>query len=110
MLRMPVGMGSGRRTQRMTSSRKISSAADVTDEALIWMCAALMMFGLVMVYSASIAFPESPKYSGYTSTHFLMRHAISMAVALGVGVFCFVDSDDRQRSVRCASLDPAQGV
>jgi len=90
MLRVPIGMGSGRRTQRMTSSRKISSAADVTDEALIWMCAALLMFGLVMVYSASIAFPESPKYSGYTSTHFLMRHAISMVVALGVGTFCFV--------------------
>jgi cell division protein FtsW len=74
----------------MSASRKISSAADVTDEALIWMCAALMLFGLVMVYSASIAFPDSPKYSGYTSTHFLMRHAIAMSVALGVGVFCFV--------------------
>jgi cell division protein FtsW len=35
----------------------------------------------VMVYSASIAMPENPKFSRYTHTHFLVRHSISIAVA-----------------------------
>ena len=30
------------------------------DQALIWVTLALMLFGIVMVYSASIALPDSP--------------------------------------------------
>lgn len=77
----------------LAADRRITprtSAGAQVDEALIWVAAALMLFGLVMVYSASIAFPESPKYSGYTSTHFLIRHAISMCIGLGLGALCFM--------------------
>ena len=35
-----------------------------------------MSIGLVMVYSASIAFAESEKIAGYRTTYFLMRHAV----------------------------------
>jgi cell division protein FtsW len=33
--------------------------------------------GLVMVYSASIALPDNPKFARYTAHHFLMRHAVA---------------------------------
>jgi cell division protein FtsW len=37
-----------------------------------------------MVYSASIALPDSPKYSAYTPYHFLVRHVAALATgALG---------------------------
>ena len=52
------------------------------DAALIWVAVALLAFGLVMVYSASIAMPDNPKFSRYTHTHFLLRHMVSLAVAM----------------------------
>ncbi len=51
------------------------------DMALVWVAVVLVAWGLVMVYSASIAMPENPKFSRYTHTHFLVRHSISIAVA-----------------------------
>ncbi|MGB7298385.1 MAG: putative lipid II flippase FtsW [Burkholderiaceae bacterium] len=71
-------------------ARRVSAAvSSPVDETLAWVIAAFVLFGLVMVYSASIAFPESPKYSGYASTHFLIRHAIAICIGLGVGALCF---------------------
>jgi cell division protein FtsW len=51
------------------------------DTALIWVVAALLALGLVMVYSASVALPDNPKFARYTPTHFLSRHALSLAIA-----------------------------
>jgi cell division protein FtsW len=51
------------------------------DQALIWVSLGLMLLGLVMVYSASVAMPDNPKFARYASTHFLSRHAVSMALA-----------------------------
>ncbi len=51
------------------------------DRALVWVTAALLLLGLVMVYSASIALPDNPRFARYSPTHFLVRHAF----ALGVG-------------------------
>ena len=81
---------SGLAVDRRVKPRSSSASASI-DEAMVWVVAALMLFGLVMVYSASIAFPESPKYSGYTSTHFLIRHAISMCIGLGQGITTVVE-------------------
>ena len=50
------------------------------DRALVWVVVALLMWGLVMVYSASIALPDNPKFSRYAPTHFLTRHAFSIVV------------------------------
>ena len=36
------------------------------DQPLVWVTLLLMLFGMVMVYSASIALPDSPKYAAYT--------------------------------------------
>ena len=59
------------------------------DQALLWATVALMVFGLVMVYSASIAMPDNPKFSRYTHTHFLMRHIVSLMVAFVAALIAF---------------------
>jgi len=51
------------------------------DQALVWVVVGLMLLGLVMVYSASVALPDNPKFARYSPTHFLSRHALSMAIA-----------------------------
>ena len=52
------------------------------DQALVWVVVALLALGLVMVYSASIALPDAPKFARYAPTHFVTRHALSIAIAV----------------------------
>ena len=59
------------------------------DELLVWVMIGLLMLGLVMVYSASIATAEANKFTGYQPTYFLFRHGIFVAVGLLFGVFAF---------------------
>lgn len=59
------------------------------DQALIWVSVALLALGLVMVYSASIAMPENPKFSRYSHTHFLVRHLVSLLVAFVAALVAF---------------------
>jgi cell division protein FtsW len=59
------------------------------DQPLVWVTILLMLFGMVMVYSASIALPDSPKYAGYKATHFLLRQATFIAISLAVGFAAF---------------------
>jgi cell division protein FtsW len=41
----------------------------------------LIALGLVMVYSASVALPDSPRFARYAPTHFLTRHVLSIVLA-----------------------------
>ena len=59
------------------------------DQVLAWVTIALLVWGLVMVYSASIAIPENPKFSRYSHNHFLVRHAASIAVAFVAALLAF---------------------
>ena len=59
------------------------------DGALVAVTLALLMWGLVMVYSASVAMPDNPKFARYAHTHFLTRHLISLVVAFVVAVLAF---------------------
>ncbi|HEX6708389.1 MAG TPA: putative lipid II flippase FtsW [Albitalea sp.] len=52
------------------------------DQALVWVVVALVALGLVMVYSASVALPDNPKFARYTPTFFLSRHAVSIVIAV----------------------------
>ena len=56
------------------------------DQALVWVVVALLALGLVMVYSASVALPDNPKFARYAATHFLSRHALSLAIGLAVSL------------------------
>ena len=59
------------------------------DQSLVWVTVTLLLWGLVMVYSASIAMPDNPKFSRYAHTHFLVRHVFSLGVALVVAALAF---------------------
>ncbi|WP_246464519.1 putative lipid II flippase FtsW [Undibacterium seohonense] len=52
------------------------------DQALVWVTLILMVFGMVMVYSASISLPDSPKYANYKNNHFLVRQAMFVTVSI----------------------------
>jgi cell division protein FtsW len=52
------------------------------DRSLVLVVLALLALGVVMVYSASIALPDNPKFGRYESTHFLSRHLLAIAIAL----------------------------
>ena len=59
------------------------------DQALIWVCVALLAFGVVMVYSASIALPDNPRFARYSPYHFVGRHATWIALSLVVALVTF---------------------
>ena len=59
------------------------------DQPLVWVVLLLMLFGMVMVYSASISLPDSPKFANYTNTYFLQRQAIFIGVSLVAGLLTF---------------------
>lgn len=56
------------------------------DPALLWVTVALLAWGLVMVYSASVALPDNPKFKNYAHTYFLARHALFLALSFIVGL------------------------
>ena len=51
------------------------------DRTLVCVVVALLALGLVMVYSASVAMPDNPKFARYTPTYFLSRHLLFLAIA-----------------------------
>jgi len=59
------------------------------DQLLVWAILSLSLIGLVMVYSASITLADGPKYANYSSNHFLIRHLISLGIAVFVGFWVF---------------------
>ena len=56
------------------------------DQALVWVVAALVALGLVMVYSASVALPDNPKFARYAATHFMWRHLMFLVISVLVAL------------------------
>ncbi len=52
------------------------------DVTLVWVVIALMAFGLLMVYSASIAMPDNPKFVRYSATFHFARQALYIGAGL----------------------------
>jgi len=59
------------------------------DQPLVWVVVALLLWGMVMVYSASIAMPDNPKFAKYTHTYFLVRHAMWVLIAFVAALMAF---------------------
>ena len=59
------------------------------DEWLLWPALALLMLGLVMVYSASIATAEGSRFTGHQSSYFLVRHGVFLVIGLIAAVVAF---------------------
>ncbi|MEJ6024180.1 putative lipid II flippase FtsW [Ramlibacter sp. PS4R-6] len=64
-------------------------AVHAIDRAIVWVSVALLCFGLVMVYSASVALPDNPRFANYTQTHFLVRHGSFVAISLIAALLAF---------------------
>jgi cell division protein FtsW len=78
------------RPRAMTGARAAApGAVREFDMALVWVAAVLLLFGLVMVYSASIALPDSSRFAALRTTHHLTRHAFVLCVSITVALFAF---------------------
>ncbi len=58
------------------------------DGALLGVVLALIVFGTVMVYSASVSLSDSPRYN-VTPTFFLARHVVSLSIAFCAAAVAF---------------------
>ena len=70
------------------SVSRTASALPGVDRALIGVVLGLILLGTVMVYSASIALSDSPRYNT-SPTHFLVRHALSLGIAFCMAAIAF---------------------
>ncbi|WP_229809744.1 putative lipid II flippase FtsW [Formosimonas limnophila] len=60
------------------------------DLVVLWVPVLLIFWGLIMVYSASVALPTSSrKYAEYSPYHFFLRHAMAICVAFVLAIFAF---------------------
>lgn len=59
------------------------------DQAMIWVVIGLLAWGLVMVYSASIAMADNPRFGKILPYHFALRHAISLGVGFVAALLAF---------------------
>ncbi|RZT04049.1 cell division protein FtsW [Duganella sp. CF402] len=90
-LQLPFRFGSKSAETPMESRARQSKMMEY-DQPLVWVTLLLMLLGMVMVYSASISLPDSPKFANYVrwqNTYFLQRQAMFIAVSLIAGLFVF---------------------
>jgi cell division protein FtsW len=80
---------SGSSADALASGRSRPSKMMEYDQPLVWVTLLMMLFGMVMVYSASISLPDSPKFANYKNTYFLSRQATFICISLVVGLFVF---------------------
>jgi cell division protein FtsW len=59
------------------------------DHALLWSALLLLLGGLVMVYSASIAIAEGGRFTNHQPTYYLMRHGVFLCIGLVAGAVAF---------------------
>jgi cell division protein FtsW len=64
------------------------------DQSLIWAIAGLLMWGLVMVYSASIALNDNAQSTGSFQTQYLIRHTLSLSIGFIAALLVFQISMD----------------
>jgi len=83
--RLPVRLGASRATGMSAAPMRLASF----DQVLVWVTVALLAWGLVMVYSASIAMPDNPRFARYSHTHFLARHSMWLCVSFVAALIAF---------------------
>jgi cell division protein FtsW len=74
---------------RLGATGSVPVQAKGFDQHLVWVTAALLLWGLVMVYSASIAMPDNPRFALYTHTYFLSRHLIWLMMAISAALIAY---------------------
>jgi len=64
------------------------------DQSLVWAIAGLLIWGLVMVYSASIALNDGPRSTGFSQVQYLVRHLAALGVGFIAALLVFQISMD----------------
>lgn len=82
---LPVRVGGTEYRQSTTTPASVLGY----DHALMWVVVALLAWGLVMVYSASIALPDNPRFANYAPTHFLTRHMMYLVFGFVAALLAF---------------------
>jgi len=59
------------------------------DQPLVWAISGLLMWGMVMVYSASIALNDGAQSSNLWQTQFLVRHCLSLLIGFVAALLVF---------------------
>jgi cell division protein FtsW len=77
-----TAMGGAQTGRGTTDTREI-------DVGLLLVGVALLAYGLVMVYSASVALPDSPRFASFRSTHYLTRHLFALVLGGIAGLLVF---------------------
>jgi cell division protein FtsW len=70
------------------AARRRATAFERIDVPLLLAALALILLGVVMVYSASIALADSARYR-VAPTYFLLRHLLALSLALACGAAAF---------------------
>lgn len=83
---LPVNLGDYGMADR---SRGYPARMQSVDQNLVWVVVGLLLWGMVMVYSASIAMPDNPRFSRFSQTHFLTRHVISITLGCIMALLVF---------------------
>ncbi len=85
-----------RDTGQLRGSRIATPSVDV--DLMLWV-GVLMLFGMVMIYSATIALPDANRFASYKPTHFLTRHIIAMVIGVAAALLVFrIPTPQWQRS------------
>ncbi|MBP7524301.1 MAG: FtsW/RodA/SpoVE family cell cycle protein, partial [Propionivibrio sp.] len=72
--------------QALDAPRRMPSEIDLT---LLWSGLILLLIGMVMVYSASIAIAEAGRMTGNHPAYYLIRHAVFLTIGLIAAGFAF---------------------
>jgi len=87
--RLPIRAGGGLLALGDNGSTRLAGRSEERiDTPLLMVAAALVLLGVVMVYSASITLADSPRYK-VAPTHFLVRHLFAIVVAMVAAAAAF---------------------
>jgi len=89
LLPVPDGRKGAETSRAVERLMRPPGTARELDPLLVWPAVTLLLIGLVMVYSSSIALAEGSRFTGNLPHYFLLRHAVFLAVGVAVGLLSF---------------------
>jgi cell division protein FtsW len=75
-------------------TRAVPAGIKAFDQNLVWAIAGLLIWGLVMVYSASIALNDESRNTGFSQIQYLVRHLAALGVGFIAALLVFQISMD----------------
>jgi len=70
-------------------TRAVPAGIKAFDQALAWAIGSLLLWGLVMVYSASIALNDGPQSTGFSQVQYLVRHSVALVIGFTAALLVF---------------------